>query len=435
VLADLLEPFGDDCLRCTHDQNFVVRNVPASALDTLYLLLKRISPLYDQPPLLTNAVACAGTSTCQLGICLSRGALEATLETLSRSGIDLDALGNFRLHFSGCPNSCGQHGIAHLGFHGKVLRSATHSYPAYSVVAGAHLDGQEGSLLAVKVGDVPAKNVPSLTREFLMQYASRAAAFATYRAYLEAEGRSYLATLCDKFSSVPTYEADPSFYRDWGAESDFSLDGRGTGECASGLFDIVEIDLAKMRDLRQTLGGTSVVKPLPLFELAEVAARALLVTRGVEVDATTIFENFERVFIDAGLVSRRFTPLFCAIKVNPEAAVRYERDIIELTEAIDTLYASLDETLQFHTPEQVKEPQPHVTVDLHIDLRGVTCPMNFVKTKMALSRLEGGQVLEVLLDSGAPVENVPKSVAAEGHGVISQTTIDDHWAVVIRKAG
>ncbi len=69
-----------------------------------------------------------------------------------------------------------------------------------------------------------------------------------------------------------------------------------------------------------------------------------------------------------------------------------------------------------------------------LDLRGVICPMNFVKTKLALEELATGDLLEVLLDQGEPIENVPRSVRDEGHRILALTKTDDHFRVVIEKA-
>jgi len=68
-----------------------------------------------------------------------------------------------------------------------------------------------------------------------------------------------------------------------------------------------------------------------------------------------------------------------------------------------------------------------------LDLRGVLCPMNYVRTKLALERIDSGQCLEVLLDEGDPVRNVPSSVAEEGHEVVSVTPEELAFRVVIRK--
>ena len=58
--------------------------------------------------------------------------------------------------------------------------------------------------------------------------------------------------------------------------------------------------------------------------------------------------------------------------------------------------------------------------DCFIDLRGIACPLNFVKTKIQLEKMQNGQVLEVLLDSGEAIESVPPSVIEEGHQVLLQ---------------
>ena len=71
--------------------------------------------------------------------------------------------------------------------------------------------------------------------------------------------------------------------------------------------------------------------------------------------------------------------------------------------------------------------------DAELDLRGVICPYNFVKTKLKLETMESGQVLSVLLDEGDPVQNVPRSVANEGHTVLAQERMDRAYRVLIRR--
>ena len=71
--------------------------------------------------------------------------------------------------------------------------------------------------------------------------------------------------------------------------------------------------------------------------------------------------------------------------------------------------------------------------DVKKDFRGVMCPMNFVKTKIALTPMQSGQILEILLDDGAPIENVPGSVKGEGHTILSTEKIENYWKVLIRK--
>lgn len=68
-----------------------------------------------------------------------------------------------------------------------------------------------------------------------------------------------------------------------------------------------------------------------------------------------------------------------------------------------------------------------------IDLRGVSCPMNFVKTKVALETINSGEILEVILDEGDAMLNVPRSVKEEGHQVIKVIPCDNSYRVFIKK--
>ena len=68
-----------------------------------------------------------------------------------------------------------------------------------------------------------------------------------------------------------------------------------------------------------------------------------------------------------------------------------------------------------------------------VDLRGVKCPTNFVKAKLALEKVEVGHILEVLLDDGEPIRNVPASFAQQGQDVIETKQIQDYFAIRVRR--
>lgn len=68
-----------------------------------------------------------------------------------------------------------------------------------------------------------------------------------------------------------------------------------------------------------------------------------------------------------------------------------------------------------------------------LDLRGVICPYNFVKTKLKLDSLEIGDQLMVLLDEGEPIRNVPQSITNEGHQILKQERVDHYYLIVIQK--
>jgi TusA-related sulfurtransferase len=68
-----------------------------------------------------------------------------------------------------------------------------------------------------------------------------------------------------------------------------------------------------------------------------------------------------------------------------------------------------------------------------VDLRGVSCPTNFVKAKLALEMIDTGEVVEFLLDDGEPVKNVPRSLKNEGHKLIGLSEVDGHYVLTIEK--
>ncbi len=84
-----------------------------------------------------------------------------------------------------------------------------------------------------------------------------------------------------------------------------------------------------------------------------------------------------------------------------------------------------------HGESQTMPPTPEADVEL--DLRGVICPYNFVKTKLKLETMEAGQVLAVILDEGEPIRSVPRSVTDDGHTVLSQEPLAHSYRVIIRK--
>lgn len=72
-------------------------------------------------------------------------------------------------------------------------------------------------------------------------------------------------------------------------------------------------------------------------------------------------------------------------------------------------------------------------VDASLDLRGVVCPTNFVRTKLKLEEMNAGEILEIVIDSGEPMANVPRSIKEEGHKIIKVENIDGHFRLWIEK--
>jgi FdhD protein len=67
-----------------------------------------------------------------------------------------------------------------------------------------------------------------------------------------------------------------------------------------------------------------------------------------------------------------------------------------------------------------------------LDLRGVSCPTNFIKIKLALEMIDPGETVEILLDDGEPVKNVPPSLTAEGHRLLGLERKDDYYVLKVK---
>jgi sulfite reductase (ferredoxin) len=347
-LAEFLAPFGNHVLRASFGQNLRLRNIPKSYLANVFHLVHEISTLSSGPSLMGNSIACTGADTCRLGICLPKGALTATSERLTMSDLNLDEIADFKLNISGCPNSCGQHVLADLGFYGNVGRTEQQMFPAYMVVAGAEI-GDGKARLARPVDRVSARDLPEFVHDVLKLWIAKKKEYSSFAAYVDADGVKDIREIASRYREIPSFDADKSYYQDWGAKDFFSLVGRGVGECSAGLFDLIEVDLNNARRVREKLRASESQNVAALYEVALRSARALLITRSIEAATdAAVFENFEKHFIQSGLIDKRFASVtHAAHQKNNDELARLEEEIFELLNAVEALYRSMDNSLRF----------------------------------------------------------------------------------------
>lgn len=345
-LADFLEPFGNHVVRASFGQNLRLRNIPENYLGNAFHLIRELTELASGPRLIGNSIACTGADTCKLGICLSKGALSATAEALRASGLDLNRIPGFRLNISGCPNTCGQHMLADLGFYGNVGRKEQQMFPAYMVVAGADI-GAGKARLARPIDRVSARDLPEFVREVLKTWTVKKDSYPSFAAYIDAEGTQDIRDIANRFREIPTYAENMAYYFDWGAKESFSLVGKGFGECSAGLFDLIEVDLKSARQLREELRSDDA--PDALYAVSLRSARALLITRGIEAPTdNAVFESFRKHFIKSGLIGVRFDPVIAAAqKKDAVALAQLEEEVFALLDSVEALYRSMDNSLRF----------------------------------------------------------------------------------------
>jgi sulfite reductase (ferredoxin) len=367
--------------------------------------------------LIGDISVCAGAGTCQLGITNSRGAFKAIEK--KTADIPLDSLAGLKINISGCPNSCGRHLTADIGFYGKAKREGGVSYPAYGIVAGARA-GADRAEFAENISDISAFHLADFTRDLLQ--ALKPVNVGDFAAWLHNGGAEEIREIAAKYAQIPPFDEDKNPYYDLNSNEIFSLKGRGAGECSAGIYALLEADRASLEKALKEEDSAD-----KLSRVRRYAARMLLVTRGEDArNQEEVFSAFKKHFIDTGLISAEFTPLF-----EGEAG----EDAVRLAEAVLKLYGTMDNTLKFageSRPTEKEFIKPEKIAPL-TDLRGVACPMNFVKTKVELSKIKSGDEIELLLDDGAPIENVPRSAAGEGHTVSEPVDEGGYWRVRIKK--
>ena len=481
-VAEYLGNYGNDVIRFTKKEQIQVRNIPEEYLTNIYAFFKKLGVYQiDYPVVVTNLTCCTGADTCRLGICLPKGAIDGIAKQLLNSNLNLDAIPDFELRMNGCTNICALATWGDLGFSGRVGRVGDDPYPAYTIwlpVKGKHeIDLQQGY--------IAAKKIPAFVEDYLRDVIAEQANYADYYDYVAKRGVNIVKELIAKYKEVAPYSEEPDTFFDFGDDEKFSLIKYGKAECSAGLFDIIEIDQDTIREKRKEVEllmgnipqgvpadlqsdgkqATSKIEKL-LHDIVFSENRMLLVTRGLDPRTDEdVYNGFEKEFIAAGIIPQKFKVLTDKAR-NNESLIEQKPLIDELADLLNDLYQNMDDSLQFKltaekTPveqvaeekaaeekapaEQVSEEKAPaekasaaeetetIVPDVKKDFRGVMCPMNFVKTKIALTQMQSGQILEILLDDGAPIENVPGSVKNEGHTILSTEKVENYWKVLIKK--
>lgn len=235
-LADLLDAFDFPELRFTIHQNIQVRGVKAEQLPFVYAKLVELNLADSGFNRLTDITACPGTDTCNLGISNSTNvALE--LESFIREfypGLIEEA--GIKIKISGCMNSCGQHGLAQIGFHGSSVKTKEGTLPALQVLLGGGSTGSGTGRIAEKTIKIPSKRVLKAIQLILDDYLGFHENAETFNDYYDRQGNVYFYNLLKPLTDLE--QVEETEYLDWGQDERFAT-AIGVGECAGVMIDLV----------------------------------------------------------------------------------------------------------------------------------------------------------------------------------------------------
>jgi sulfite reductase (ferredoxin) len=458
AVADLAETYSNGNLRTTINQNIILRWIPETQIEALYAELAAYGLAAPGAELVEDIIACPGTDTCGLGITSSKGLARAMAEVFPPGQVPEDLAGT-SVKISGCHNSCAQHHIATIGLHGVGKRIAEHVAPHYELHLGGQVNG------TAKIGQMtvklPAKNVPAAVSHLVNLYRRERQSGEAFPAFLSRSGKAKLKEELIPYTIVPPFEDDPTYYYDWEGEDEFVMEDLGPGECAGGALEMIDNRILEAEQelyqgrllLEKHQYAVSVNKA---YRAVLAAAKALLVTEGMDpsTDSETLSE-FERRFAGRNVVPTSYRNLVTQIDdlgpkdTTPDFArtkIDFARGFVEACKAateqmgkdlkLKTEQESAESPSQaLQSSEASAGPSAPAGAPVY-DLRGVACPLNYVKTKLKLEMMDDGERLEVWLDAGEPIKNVPMSLRNDGHKILIQEPLEPeaaHFKILVEK--
>ncbi|MDA1282575.1 MAG: nitrite/sulfite reductase [Chloroflexi bacterium] len=233
-LADVARKFAGGRARIDQQQNLVYRWVRNESLYDIYQALGAVGFSAAGRETIRDVVTCPGTDSCKLGITSSMGLNKALGETLDGLG-ELDPLvEKMHIKASGCPNSCGQHHIASIGFHGAVVKGPGGQAPAYELFLGGRSTEEGGTKIGTRVkARIPAKQAPEALKTVLDTYLAKRNDGEEFADFIERVGVAEFEEKFDKLKGDlgPLDRDNIQNYMDWGKTVVYKLE-RGEGECA-----------------------------------------------------------------------------------------------------------------------------------------------------------------------------------------------------------
>ncbi len=232
-VARIMREFTGGHARTSDEQNVVLRWVRNESLYDVWSRLQAIGLGEAGARQINDVVSCPGTDSCKLGITNSMGLAQAIQRRVEALSIDDPLTKKIHIKISGCPNGCGRHHIADIGFYGAAMKFDKHRVPAYIVMLGGQYDAGQvrmGQRLDVRV---PSKRVPEAVERFVRHYQAHRRADETFTAFVERVGADPFENLIPDLSLPVTFDdAHLNEFIDWNQNRVYKLE-RGEGECTA----------------------------------------------------------------------------------------------------------------------------------------------------------------------------------------------------------
>jgi sulfite reductase beta subunit-like hemoprotein len=231
-LAAAMREYAGGYARTTVQQNFVLRWVREESVYDLWRALSELGLGEAGSREITDVVSCPGTDSCKLGITSSMGLNQAVQERIVAMDITDEITRKLNVKISGCPNGCGQHHVASIGFTGASIKVGEHTIPAYIPHVGGVFEGGEvkfGTRLKLRL---PSKRVPDAVERWIGHYEANRNDGEEWNDFAERVGTTELEELVKDLSMPVDFGLETmNTFIDWNRNVPFEVI-RGEGECA-----------------------------------------------------------------------------------------------------------------------------------------------------------------------------------------------------------
>ena len=230
ILADLALAYGDGAVCVTAEQDLLIRWVSAADVSDLYRRLAASGLGLPDADTIADVTSCPGAESCRLAVTQSRG-LGRLLGEHLRSRPDLvSAASDLQIKISGCPNGCGRHHIAGIGFQGSTRRFGDKVVPQYLVLVGGGVD-ESGARFGRVAARIPARRMTDALDRLLALYEVERSEGETATAFFGRVGLDRVKEVLADVADLTPENAQPTDFVDLGEDREYRVETK-EGECA-----------------------------------------------------------------------------------------------------------------------------------------------------------------------------------------------------------
>jgi sulfite reductase beta subunit-like hemoprotein len=226
-LADALKKNELSGVRIAVNQDLVIPWVPFDRVRAVYDELRGLDLAIPGARTISDVTGCPGATTCNLGI--TRSLTLADVLSRELDGYTDPEIQKLRIKISGCPNSCGHHHIADIGFYGNVRKVDEQQAPYYQLLLGGRVNA-DGVRFARQIMSVPARPIPAIIRELLAFYQTDRQPAETFSTWVSRTPDKAIKDRLLPLAEVTATTED--LFVDWGDTETYSLK-LGRGECVA----------------------------------------------------------------------------------------------------------------------------------------------------------------------------------------------------------